>query len=106
MSVLDIRAVLVIAATGTLITAASLYVFNRLRQRPAVAMASFQLQPENVARDFQRLYYANILQAVVMVVYGTAALLGMETVTNLVLTLSVVYGVLVANIFYRWGRRF
>ncbi len=106
MALLDIRAVMVIAATGALIMAASLYAFYRLRTRPEVAMMSFQLRPAEAASDYRRLFYANVFQEGVMLLYGTAALLERELVTNVVLTLSVVYGLAVANIFYRWGRRF
>lgn len=106
MTLLDIRAVLLIAGTGTLITAASLYAFHQLRHRPEAAMVSFQLQPDRAAGDYRLLYYANLFQAGVMLCYGTAALLELEAVTNAILTLSVVYGATVAAVFYRWGRRF
>ncbi|MDY6770326.1 MAG: hypothetical protein SV186_00035 [Candidatus Nanohaloarchaea archaeon] len=95
-----------LTVAGIVGTLAAFWFYRLLTRQPERAMVMFQLQPEKAQTDFRLLLGLEIVAVAGLVPYLWGAVTENMAVMNLGRATSMLIGVTLLVLFYRWGRRF
>lgn len=95
-----------IAAAVLTVSILSTLIFREIHRKGDQAMAKMKLNPDKTISDFRMLLYLNFFQGFVMVAFGIGGLIESNPLMNAGRFLTILYGIGIVTIFYRWWRRF